>query len=198
VSAQSGYFVWKERNLAWPLDYNCISQFVPGTCLSCSVGFSLWNGRCVVQKMNCVAYSRLGLCMGCSQGFLLWMGECRQSNCASVDPSFSLCSRCNSPFTNSLGICLPPALNWCQVYSGSSCFYCIQGYYLAISGICSKMINNCLTANPQTGRCTSCITNYTYYNEQCIPRINNCDIYSQDLTSCTTCLQLFFPINNGK
>ena len=59
------------------------------------------------------------------------------------------------------------------------------------------MINSCQSTNPQTGRCISCVSNYTYYNEQCIPTIAYCDVYSNTLTSCATCMQLYFPINNG-
>lgn len=169
VSAFAGYFVWKEMNVAWPLDVNCISQFTPGICVSCAAGFSIWNdGRCVFFKSNCVAYSWAGLCMACSDGYILWAGECRRSNCASIDASSKLCLVCSLPFTMSLGVCLPPALPSCQVYQNGSCLYCIQGYYLTASGLCSKMIDNCQSANPQTGRCLSCQTNYTYYTEQCI------------------------------
>ena len=59
------------------------------------------------------------------------------------------------------------------------------------------MIQNCLTTNPQSGRCSSCVANFTYYDEQCIPLIANCDVYSTSLTTCASCLQLYYPINKG-
>lgn len=57
TAAASGYFVWSAKNLAWALDFNCLTQFNPGNCLSCASGFAIWNGRCVLQKSNCIAYS---------------------------------------------------------------------------------------------------------------------------------------------
>ena len=30
VKANAGYFVWSQQNIAWPLDSNCLSQFIPG------------------------------------------------------------------------------------------------------------------------------------------------------------------------
>jgi hypothetical protein len=59
------------------------------------------------------------------------------------------------------------------------------------------MISNCQSTNPQSGRCISCVANYTYYNDQCIRTIANCDVYSPTLTTCTSCMQLYFPINNS-
>ena len=74
IKANAGYFVWNQQNIAWPLDFNCLSQFIPGECKSCDIGYSLWNNKCVFLKTNCIAYSSTGICMGCIQGYLLWAG----------------------------------------------------------------------------------------------------------------------------
>jgi len=199
VSAASGYFVWNSNgnNIAWPLDFNCVYQLQPGVCLTCAFGFGLLNGKCVLRKTNCLTYTPLGLCMACADGFLLWGGECRKANCLSRDSTSNMCAVCNQGFKINLGVCMPTLVASCQIYTANSCLYCTTGYYLTASKLCSKMIDNCLATNSQTGRCTSCVQNYTYYNEQCIPAIANCDIYSSNLTTCASCLQLYYPINNG-
>lgn len=158
IEVSSGYFIWMQYNIAWPLDANCNQQFIPGTCIACSVGYSIWNGRCVLMKTNCIAYSPIGVCMGCSQNYLLWGGECRESNCVSQDPSTGYCLICQNNFFMKLGVCIPNLLVNCQVYSGSTCQHCIKGYYVTNGGQCGgPMISNCLTASPQTGRCISCV-----------------------------------------
>ena len=137
------------------------------------------------------------MCMGCSQGYLLWAGECRPSNCVTTDPSTGFCLVCQQSFTMHLGVCIPSPISNCQVYNGNKCQYCLLGYYLTNSGLCSKMIANCKSANPQTGRCTLCLDGFTYYSQQCIPAIANCQVYGSSLGSCATCDALYYPVNNG-
>ena len=96
-----------------------------------------------------------------------------------------------------LGVCIPSSIANCQIYNGAQCQYCLAGYYLTSSGLCSKMIANCRTANPQTGRCITCIDGYTYYSQQCIRAIANCQVYGSSLGSCATCEPLYYPVNNG-
>ena len=76
VSAKAGYFVWNVNNnaIAWPLDFNCLSQNQPGICLTCAFGFVVSNGKCVMSKTNCVTFTPMGLCMVCAEGYLLWAG----------------------------------------------------------------------------------------------------------------------------
>ena len=174
TKANAGYFVWSQQNIAWPLDANCLSPFVPGPCQTCAIGYSIWNNKCVLEKKNCVAYSSIGICMGCQQGYLLWAGECQPSNCVTTDSSTGFCLVCQSSFTMHLGVCIPAAIANCQIYNGAQCQYCLAGYYLTSTGLCSKMIDKCRSANPQTGRCVSCIDGYTYYSQQCIKAIANC------------------------
>lgn len=166
ISANSGYWVWNLNGavIAWPFDFNCISQVQPGVCLTCAFGFTLLNGKCVLSKSNCITYMPFGLCLACADGYLLWAGECRRANCLSRDGASNFCLLCNYAFALNLGICMPTLISSCQIYSDNSCLYCTTGYYLTASKLCSKMIDNCLTTNPQTGRCTACVANFTYYS----------------------------------
>ena len=97
-----------------------------------------------------------------------------------------------------LGVCIPNAIPNCLMYNGAQCQFCVEGYYLTSTGLCSKMIAFCKTADAHTGRCTTCIDGYTYYSEQCIKAIANCQVYGSSLTSCATCAPLYYPVNNGQ
>lgn len=164
TSCLSGNFLWTSNNICWPLDFNCIQQTVPGTCLQCSTSaLSLINGRCVFQKLNCLTYSPYGLCSSCATNYILWTGECRPSNCVSLNSTNGYCTTCATNYQMLLGVCIQKKILNCQVYSGLPCLYCSAGYYLTNNGLCAKMINFCQAANSQTGRCSVCVSGYTLY-----------------------------------
>lgn len=163
LSAASGYFVWANNNICWPLDFGCTQQNVPGVCLQCTSPLSLSNGVCVFKKLNCLSYSPYGLCTSCATNYILWAGECRPSNCVVLNSTAGYCITCSANYQMLLGVCIPKNISNCQVYTGSSCLYCAAGYYLTTNGLCAKMIVNCQTTNTQTGRCSACISGYTIY-----------------------------------
>lgn len=93
---------------------------------------------------------------------MLFAGYCRISNCALVDPNTNLCNSCQADFNIQTGICFPRPINNCQIYNRTSCINCKSGFYLT-GNLCARMIDFCQLANNQTGRCSQCIFNYTFF-----------------------------------
>jgi len=164
ISVRSGYFLYSGFNIAWPNDFNCAHQFEPKKCLRCSSHhFTLENGVCIIKRPRCIVYSPYGICLGCEQGYMLFAGSCKLSYCTLVDSITNFCSNCQSNFNIQTGICYPKAINNCQIYNRTTCSYCESGYYLTSGNICVKMIDFCQSTNSQTGRCSQCILNYTFF-----------------------------------
>lgn len=164
-----GYYQGKTVCIAYP---SFCAAFNGGVCQSCTIGFSLINGICVVPVANCQDYSlinSLSTCIACNLAFSLVNGSCIGSILiASKDVN-------------------------CIRVSNNVCSQCSNRYYMA-NNICVPVNDNCKSYNPTNGNCTDCYLGYVVSSGMCIPQASQNDPNCKNRTNnkCQSCYQGYY------
>jgi hypothetical protein len=165
------YYYYSGQCVAFPS--NCLS-FDTGLlhCISCASGFTLNPNTYVCSKTvyiaNCQAYNAQGQCINCNPRYYLKQNSCWQypSYCVNVDFA---------------GNCLSCAFG--STLQNGACF--------ASSG----RSLNCLTFNPATNLCTTCMAGYNFCSISgvCVLPDPGCLTFANDGTcqTCKSAYQLF-------
>ena len=159
------------------------------SCLNCSKGLELLNGRCEPCPSNCLSCKGTS-CIVCASGFIpnlsyACVPECRLPCTSCSETNSSLCTGCQKGSTLVNGQCvLDLACN-----NDSSCTYCGQGlnYFLnpisATGGTCLQCpsISNCLQCNELlTSSCMICEDGFF------VDEFGSCSACPSDCTKCVS------------
>ena len=136
---------------------NCSVYVSESECKVCDTLFYLTAPTCTAVKVKvefCKVYSGDGVCSACAEGYLISLDKCaliKAQNCKEYTDVNS-CKSCNDGFqlktnaTSGFLECLDVNLLNCEIYSGSACLECKQGYYLTTDKVCqgvSQFVSNC-------------------------------------------------------
>jgi len=164
-------------------------------CRECFPGFVLVNNKelCANNVPRCIKYNFDGSCKICTQGFYLTNNRCLNvtNRCVRYSAD-NACIECADPYTFSGGECRILAAG-CTVYTNGTCSKCDNGLYLSKQQQCAKNPTNCLSFNPDTNACTSCISGFTVKAGSCTSNNVNMDGCAQQLSpvECKQCLPGF-------
>lgn len=126
--------------------------------MSCSNGYSLFNGLCYQTIRNCFEYSRtIGSCVTCVQGYSLSNNACA----------------------------IQPAPRNCINFSNGVCYQCASGFRVSSNGLYCMYLN-CQVQTQADTICQQCASGFTWFNNQeCRYLTDFCLSYS--LGVCISC-----------
>ena len=181
-------------------------------CVTCQAGRQVTSDglKCLPKILNCATYSSSTInttslvCSTCVQNYQLFANNTvcavKVNGCVTYHQDLYICTSCSTGLqvTTDGSSCLP-IIPLCVVYSASysttaalQCSECKQGYVPSSTAYScdTKVIQDCATMNPDTGKCITCSKNFrpTDDGEVCLPVVENCAIY-QTSSQFSTVLQ---------
>ena len=178
--------------------YN-INQNFEGDCLSDCTNTYVINNYCVEPYYWCLEGNiDNNRCKTCNKNYIDFYFDVESAYCLPDRIETSLIQSYNSEnniifldnITCNDSMCLLCSLD------GITCYVCYSAFTLILGGICE--ILNC--SNFINNICTACQTNYTLFNERCIPNssfINNCIEFDNSINQyCNLCDINFFLYDN--
>ena len=198
-------------------------------CTECYEGYYNNNGVCKECSAPCATCESENKCLSCVNGYLFKDGLCKDpcnSNCLTCEGNPETCTSCHNGFGlkgTKCETCMPNCriceYDW---QDNMECKSCLNGYYLAEDGNCSKCSESCKTCVSHEV-CSSCADGYyftsmnyepgTYYTgtcskcngpghekcELCIENCNDDDTFTcSEMPICTKCTDGYYVDSESK
>ncbi|ELP89031.1 protein serine/threonine kinase, putative [Entamoeba invadens IP1] len=140
------------------------------SCYVCENGYEIQSGAQCLSQ-SCQTYSSIGICLKCKEGYILDESKKCESRIDYCSlQSSSTCYLCLDGYFLSNGICVSIIAN-CLTNSNTGCVRCRPGYYLNSLKLCEKCQSNCLTCGTSPSNCLSCYEDAFLSESRCITAV---------------------------
>ena len=163
VECSQGYFLNITTKTCEQINQLCkASNSTTGACLSCYIGYSLFQGNCIAvsNDPNCIRFNAAGDCETCSTRFFKRDKTCTPISplCKTYNISAGFCLSCYPGYYLLNGACatgLDPNLDInCRIRGTNGlCIHCYSNYYIASNSTCTMVNPLCRTFNRSNGAC---------------------------------------------